>query len=271
LRRRCGGAALVAAALLLVGWYPDPPHIANAVANANREAGRATTLELRVELRFEGDPEPAASGTLVSDPSGRARLELVSPRGFVERHLNVDGRVRAARNGQPLEDARTFLPPFWVLQTASAAGLQRWLAELGADAGRVDLGYDGEADCFVLGGRDPGRSEASSRRGAHGAYWVEEETLAPVRLELPDGTRFEFARQTAAFEASPGHPGVRVPAWIEVRAPGEPPARLLVQHAAAVDVPAGGFDLSWLARVPVPAPAAAALGRGGGSAHPPGP
>jgi hypothetical protein len=248
--------ALALAALLAVGWIPSPSRIANAVAKENREAGRARTLELAVELRFEGDTEPAARGTLLSDPDGAARLELVSPRGFAERHLSAGGRTLASRDGQPLDDARHFLPPLWLLQAGSSGDLSRWVAELGGDMREVELGYQGDWDCYVLGGR-----HRAGGRG--GAYWVDQESLAPVRIDLADGTHFRFG-PGVAFE------GIVVPGWIDVDAPGEPPARLRILGARARKTPSGGLEPAWLRQGParpprpgagVPEPGAAASPR----------
>jgi hypothetical protein len=239
-------------AALSIAWIPDADRIRNAFAKENRESGRATPLELRVELRFEGDTEAAAQGILVADPSGSVRLELESPRGFVERHLRVGSRSRATRDGLPLESPRTFLPPFQVLQAATSGDLNRELAELGVAAHRVDLGYEEAHDCYVLGGR--------SGAGPHPSLWLDQETLSVVRLDDAEGAAFWFGPDTE-------YDGLRVPAWIEVRAPGEPAARLVVLGAAPATVAPGAFDASWLTPPRRPGPEGMP-GRGPGTAVP---
>ena len=76
--------------------------------------------------------------------------------------------AEASRDGQLLESARPFLPPFFLLQTNSASALTNRLLELGVRTGQAELGYEGEHDCYVIGGRDglvrsASRSSSNSR------------------------------------------------------------------------------------------------------------
>jgi hypothetical protein len=224
-------------------WMPDTSRIANAVAQTNRESGRVRTLRMEVELRFEGDPEIAATGVLWSDPEGSARLELVSPRGFVERHL-VRGRLsESSRDGVRQEAGRTFLPPYFLLQATSAGTLTNWLIELGARVGESALGYEGDHDCYVLGGRalgsPAGQAIGESRAAPRAALWVDSDAFGVVRFDSADGARFRFG------------PGARfgpvtVPGWIDIHTPDEPAARLAVLSAEATTMPPGGFAPAWL-------------------------
>ena len=47
------------------------------------------------------------------------------------------------RDGQLLESARHFLPPYFLLQTSSASALTNRLLELGVRTGQAELGYEG--------------------------------------------------------------------------------------------------------------------------------
>lgn len=227
-------AALGLAALAGVAWIPDTAKIANAFSKENREAGRAHTIELQVELRFEGDADVAATGALASTPDGATRLELVSQQGFIERHLVRGRRVEATRDGIALADARTFLPPYYLTQTESSAILAGWLRALGADPGRVDLGHEGDSDCYVFGGRDPsGRGRVS--------LWIDQDALRAVRFDREDGAVFRYGPELDLG-------GLRVPGWIAIEAPGEPPARLVVLGGGPAEIPAEGFAPAWLLR-----------------------
>ena len=252
-----GFAVALAAAVLLAGspsqaWLPETHRIANAVANKNRESGRAHTLRLEVELRFEGDPEAAATGVLWSDPGGSARLELVSPKGFIERHLVRGRRTDASRDGQLLESARSFLPPYFLLQATSAGALTNRLLELGVRTGEATLGYEGEHDCYVIGGRTANSSAATSRPATRDAatstpaLWVDSDAFSVVRFDSAEGASFLFG---PPLEVD----GLTVPAWIEVHAAGEAVARLAVLGAGSATVAPEGFAIGWLRRGPAAA------------------
>ncbi|HEX9813542.1 MAG TPA: hypothetical protein VGB31_01190, partial [Myxococcota bacterium] len=79
-------AALCIASALANAAIPNAEKIADAVAETNRLSGRSDPVLLEVTLRI-GDGEPVGTGVLASHPTGLARLELRSRRGFVERHL----------------------------------------------------------------------------------------------------------------------------------------------------------------------------------------
>lgn len=241
MRRRQGAAVLAAAAAALVAvaslaGTPPAERIANAVADSNRSAGRAVALSWQVEIRLSaaaGSELPAAQGVLLSDPSGAARLEIRGPGGLLERHLLRGAELQASRGGQPLADPQPFLPPLALLQASSGAELQSRLLDLGGRPDEVALGPDGEHDCWVLGGRAAGGDPRPS-------LWVDVVTRETVRIDRGDG---------AIFRLGPGavFGGVRVPAWIEVQAPGEPPARLVVRGVAPASPAPGAFTPAWLA------------------------
>ena len=234
-------AAVLGAATLAGAWLPEANRIANAVAKSNLASGRADTVRLEVELRFDGDPEIAATGVLWSAAGGSARLELVSPKGFIERHLRRGRRVEASRDGEPLDAPRTFLPPFFVLQASSSGALTNRLLELGVRTSEAGLGYEGEHDCYVIGGRTPGQPD-----GATPSLWVDSDAFTIVRFDSGDGVSFRFGPPLQAD-------GVSVPAWIEIRTEGSAPARLSVLSAQSATVASGGFAPGWLRRGPAPA------------------
>jgi hypothetical protein len=228
-------AASLGIALVALAGPPPAERIANAVADQNRVAGRTVALSGQVEIRLAsaaGGEEPAARGVLLSDPSGASRLEVRGPGGLVERHLLRGSELRASRGGEPLADPQPFLPPFALLQAASPGELQSRLLELGGRPDEVALGHEGEHDCWVIGGRAAGGDPRP-------AVWVDLETLEVVRIDRGDGAIFRLG-PPAVFG------GVRVPGWIEVEAPGEPPARLVVLGVSPATPAPGAFTPAWL-------------------------
>ena len=110
-----------------VAVSPNPMKLADAAAEANSDAGRAVPLWFEVSLRL-GQGDAMAKGTLATHPTGLARLELHSRRGFVERHLLQGDTYTASRNGKRLRDPRPFLPPLFLLQATSGDTLRAALA-----------------------------------------------------------------------------------------------------------------------------------------------
>jgi hypothetical protein len=178
-------------------------------------------------VRGEGDT-PLAKGTLLSDPGGAARLELAHAGGFVERQLRRGKQLEASRDRARLEDPHPLLPPLWMLQAGEGATLQMRIAELGGDPDAVALGFDGDHDCYVLGGRT---GEAS--------YWVDQESLAPVRIDLPGGVRYRLGPMRSQS-------GIELPAWIALDAPGRPTVTLAIESARPEVPAAGAFAADWL-------------------------
>ena len=250
-RRRACGLAL-AALLLAPGGaravVPSSERIADAVAVANRASGRSGPLWIDVTLRI-GDGEPVAQGVLTTHPTGLARLELRSTRGFVERHLVQGSEYAASRDGKPLDQPRPFLPPIYVLQAGSGAALQAALASFGVATEQTALGLGDDHDCYVLGGRAPRGADGSER--AQPSLWVDMESFEVVRIDRGDGVRFRFG-PTNDFGA------LRLPSWISIEAPGQPPARLEIVKGVPANAPAASFSTEWLLGPTGPASAPAA-------------
>ena len=250
-RRACGltsaalGFALLAAPAAAV--IPPAERIADAVAIANRAAGRSGPLWIDVTLRI-GDGEPLAQGVLTTHPTGLARLELRSTRGFVERHLVQGSEYGASRDGKPIEQPRPFLPPIFVLQADSGAALQAALASFGVATGQAELGLGDEHDCYVLGGRAARGADGVER--AQPSLWVDMESFEVVRIDRGDGVRFRFG-PTSSFGA------LRLPSWISIEAPGQPPARLEILKGVPANAPAASFTTEWLLGPTSPSPPAA--------------
>jgi hypothetical protein len=227
------GAAL-AAALCLTAWaalayIPPAERIARAVAETNRALGRARTLELDVSFERENGEELAA-GSLLSDPNGSARLEVKHATGFVERQLRRGKALEASRDGSPIRDPHPLLAPLFLLQAEHGAVLQTRIAELGGSPDAVALGHDGDHDCYVLGGKD-----------AAASYWVDQESLLPVRIDLPGGVRYRLGSPLM-------HDGIQRPSSITIEAPGRSALRMQIREARAKTAPPGAFDAAWLTR-----------------------
>jgi hypothetical protein len=224
-------AALLALGLgaAALAYVPPADRIARTVADANRVHGRARSLALEVVVRGEGEAL-LARGTLLSTPAGAARLELSHSGGFVERQLRRGRQLEASRDLAPLEDPYPLLPPLWVLQAGEGAALQTRIGELGGDPDAVALGFEGDHDCYVLGGRN-----------AQASYWVDQESLDPVRIDLPGGVRYRLGPMRTLA-------GIQLPTFITLEAPGRPPVTLGIEAARAGEPPADAFSADWLAR-----------------------
>jgi len=234
-------AATVVAGLMLAAnasaLVPPPPKVAKAVAEANRTARRGKPLLLKVTLTIgEGQPA-AASGTLVSHPTGLARLELKSNRGFVERHLLQGTTYTASRNGDVIDSPRRFLPPFFLLQGGSGEALIAAMESFGIAADDGVLGRVEDYDCFVFGGRLPRRSVEAG--GQLPSMWVDLDSYDVVRIDAAAGVRFRFG---PAQDFS----GIRVPRWIEIETRGREKARLEILEASVANAPAAAFNRDWL-------------------------
>jgi hypothetical protein len=216
---------------------PRPDRIAAAVATANRSAGRLGVLKVEVALHLEASERPVATGELLSDPGGLARIELRSSGGVVERHLLRGGELLARRDGRVVDAPRPFLPPLFLLQAKSGDGLMAALSILGVSAHEVALGYDGEHDCYVLGGRAP--SPGAEVRSPRPAFWVDQESLEPVRIDRGDGVRFRLGSST-------DFGSVRLPSRIEISDSHGFRAHLEILSAQEVSASAESFRPGWL-------------------------
>jgi len=216
---------------------PSAAKIAEAVARASAAAGRSGPLWLDVTLTL-GEGEPAATGVLASHPTGLARLELRHKSGFVERHLLLGDDYRASRDGQLLREPHPFLPPLFLLQATSGAALQAALASYGVASDVVELGRQGDRDCYVLGGRAP-RGPGGAEGAPLPALWVDAESFEPLRLDRRDGVQLRFG-PALAFGA------IRAPGFVTIASPGRPLARLEITRVAPANAPAAGFAPGWL-------------------------
>ena len=250
-----GGAVfgLLVPVLTVRAFVPEPERVGIAIARANIKAHRNQPLQLQLAIRVGGGPV-VAQGELETQPSGLARLELRGAGGLRERHLLHSRGHAAARNGQPLDEPRAMLPPFFLLQTGSLRGLQSSLQGFGIDPLLVGLAPCGPENCYVLG--DPNRvppmleeavvSEAAppaarSKRGlgSFGSLWVEKENFQVRRMRSPGGTKVEFGA-----EADFGK--IAVPAWFEVREPGRDPVRFEIQAVSKSRRSPAEFTVEWV-------------------------
>ncbi len=234
-------AALLAAWVTLLAApvaavVPSAQKLADTVAESNRAAGRADPLLFEVQLRI-GDSGPLATGLLATHPTGLARLELRSTRGFVERHLLQGSEYRASRDGELIGSPRPFLPPVFLLQATSGAALQAALASFGVAAGEVVLGMADEHDCYVFGGRLPGDNDEAERRLP--SLWIDVETFEVVQIDRAVGVRIRFG-PSGVFD------DIRAPSWIEIEAPDKPRARLEVMGVSTANAAAAAFGSDWL-------------------------
>jgi hypothetical protein len=208
---------------------PAAERVRAAVANANSQAGRTRPLWLEVAVSDDAGGI-AATGRLALEPRGSARLELRLADGRSEVHERDPAGYRVTRDGSRVERALPLLPPNQLLQARTGDEVAAALEAIGGDPDRVDLGLDQDADCWVLGGRDPGPFAASDRP----SLWFDLAGRRPVRIDAGAGTRYRFgppARHETGF----------FPAWIEVEAPGFPIWRVQIQSitgAPGVETPA---------------------------------
>lgn len=242
---RAPAAALLAAALWIAasapatGGTPSAEKLAVAVAEHNRQAGRARPLLLDVALR-EGEGPASATGTLAVHPTGLARLELRGEQGL-ERHLLQGSQYAASLDGEPMAAPRPLLPPLFLLQADAGTSLRTALASFGVAASEVGLGLAFDRDCYVIGGRPPpvpGRPLATVP-----SLWVDVGTFEVVAVDRADGVRYHFG-PAGNFD------GVHLPSWIGIGSPGQPTVRLEIQRAATANAPAAAFGTSWLSDPP---------------------
>lgn len=215
-------AVLAAAPRPAVAVIPSAEAVRSEVARTNRQAGRSQPLVLEVAVIGE-DGEPVASGRAILDPVRPSRLQLTLADGRHEFHERSGERYTVTRDDVPVERAMPLLPPFALLQAGSEAEVAAALAALGGEPERVDLGMDGSADCWVLGGRDPGPFDHNGRP----SYWFDQDGRRPVRIDEAGGVRFRFG--PPAKHA----PAIFFPASYTIEAPGWPRWRVEVRNGTA--------------------------------------
>jgi hypothetical protein len=68
---------------------------------------------------------------------------------------------------------------------------------------------------------------------------VDQESLAPVRIDLPGGVRYRLGPMRTQA-------GVELPAWVTLEAPGRPAVTLGIEAARPEPPAAGAFAPEWL-------------------------
>ncbi len=227
---RAGAGAASLAVVLALALLPPAPALAvipsalkirAEMARGNVQAGRAQTLSLDVLLVGESG-SAIASGRARLEPNGFARLELTLPDGRREVHERSPAGYVATRDGVRIDRVLPLLPPTQLLQAPTEAELAAALQGIGGDPERVELGMSDGADCWVLGGRDPGPFDGNRRP----SYWYDLDDRRPVRIDDPTRARFRFGPSV------PRDGGISFPAWFRVEAPGWPGRRLDIQRVA---------------------------------------
>ena len=143
--------------------------------------------------------------------------------------------------GKLLRSPRPFLPPLFLLQATSGATLRAALASFGVVTSEIALGMDGDRDCYVLGGRQPGDDERATRP----TIWIDMDSFQVVRVDRRDGVRFRFGPPQV-------YGGIQAPSWIAIEVPGQPDARLDVEKVAKANAPAAAFGHDWLLSLQTP-------------------
>jgi hypothetical protein len=212
--------ASLAAAWPAHAWIPAPESAWGFVATSNSNAGRTGVLKLDVAL-VGADGAVAATGTARLDPNGVAKLGLTYGDGTVEVHERTPTAYTATRGGASVDHPLRLIPPVALLQAASGLAVADRLRAIGGDPALVDLGMEGDHDCWVLGGRDMGSFDSNSRV----SLWVDQDSQQPIRIDDGAGTQYRFGLPAAKE-------GVRFPAWIDVRAAGFPSWRLDVRSVS---------------------------------------
>ncbi len=186
------------------GWVPPSDRLAELLAERNRTAQRTQALRLAVVLK-EGDGTAIARGVATAEPGGSARLQLTYRDGEEQLQERTGSGYRI--EPRPLSGAAyPLIPPLAFLQAGSPERILGLLRGLGGDAERVDLGIDGNRDCWVLGGRSAGRFDTND----YPALWISLQSRELVRIDTGEQVAYRVG-PAAAFGA------IRLPKWIEVR------------------------------------------------------
>jgi hypothetical protein len=226
--RRVGGAlpggarslaTLLLGAVLAAGFVLPPDKIVHVIAS--RRAG-APPLRVELEVTRAGERDPfevraelhPARGVRLRDADGR-------------RWLVREGRVSGSGDGDG--DGRKWIPELDLLVLQDEEGLLAWLEARGVDATVSQLARCGEADCFVVGGRD-----------RPSQLWVDKESFEVRKLRSRSGRMLEL-------EAYVDWEGVRFPGRAWVSDPLGPVAELAVRSVApAPELEDADFSPAWL-------------------------
>ena len=175
-----GAWALALHALLLPFLYIVPS--SRVLTEIERVRGRAVTLHVEASL--------SRAETQGFAPEWPARLQIDLHPVFGMRVADDRGGRWVVRRAR-IASASTFELPAWmpqleVLAIATRSELESWLGSVGLDLQRNALGRCGEADCFVLGGRESAPQ-----------LWVDKETFQLRRWVGPGGRSFAFSEYRA--------------------------------------------------------------------------
>lgn len=185
---------------------------------------RARSPHLRVEIGVLTGAEEAPE---------RARLELNADRGvrvtdgrggrWLVRDQRVEGSAGAAGSD--------WVPDVEVLSVQGEEAISRWLQGAGVDLRRNTLARCGDADCFVLGGRDQ-----------RAQLWVDKDQLDVLRLVSPDG-------RSLLFQDYRDWAGIRFPGRILIQEGEDPIAELEIREVSpAPELEGADFSRRWLER-----------------------
>ena len=259
----------------LHAYVAPPKRIHAAIAETNKADGRNQAIRLELSMQI-GERTGVATGELISHPTGLARLELVGVGGLLERHLLQGSERSATRNGTPLDDARVFLPPFFMLQADSGVTLRAALTSFGIAPDAIGLAPCGDEDCLLIGDEDRriprpdprnlrGLEDESTDAGTGITLAPEPPPIAPSPQPAPGTVWPRVWVETRTYEirgyddALGSHVRLgplvsfgklRVPSWISVEEPGRVTARFDVVNASQVVAPASAFSREWLFAAP---------------------
>jgi hypothetical protein len=210
-------ATLVIAAALVAGFVLPPDKIVHVVA-----ARRADATPLRAELEVSrlGESDPIQLRAELHPDRG-ARLNDAAGRRWLVR----DGRVTGGAGTRSL----AWIPELDVLVLRDEEALQVWLQTQGVDATSSHLARCGDADCFVLGGRDEPNQ-----------LWIDKDRFEIRRFRSGSGRLLELADYEEWG-------GVRFPARGSVSDSLGPVAEIVVRSVeVAPELDQADFSPVWL-------------------------
>ncbi|MFQ5697545.1 MAG: hypothetical protein ACE5IL_04585 [Myxococcota bacterium] len=232
---RAGIAGRVAAALfaLLALGFVLPA--AKVIPELARLRAKAPPLRLRLELFIEDEATAREIRAEVHPDLGVRLWDGSGGRWWVR-----EGELLSARGRAPQPN---WVPDLGLLRLRAEPAIWRRLDRAGIDTDRNQLGRCGDADCFVIGGR-----QGSAQ------LWIDKDRFEIRRLVLATGRRVEF-------EDWRDWDGQRFPGSIRVRDARGGLATLEVREVTP-DPALGpeGFSAGWVRESPVPPSAPGALG-----------
>jgi hypothetical protein len=167
--RSAAGLAIAAVALLLTGYVLPADRVLKEIA---RSRDRVSPVRIRVEVERAGTDRPASLRVEVH-PKGGWRIQSDDGSRWVGRGPSlIEGPPDAPPGG---------LGAAWLILISEEGKLRSYLARLGVNLDRNQLGRCGDDDCFVFGGRD----------GA-AQLWVDKDRLEVRKLRDRKGQEVEF-------------------------------------------------------------------------------